>query len=134
MIKHVSVTSQPEEGGVLAEVFFGEHLNPAQEKYVKTVFNRCTKRLDIKLARSIDGRRIIFRQLGKNHVPKPETLQQLLDDMDIGTADPTPISVQMHLKRKSISKTSPDSDIPRYRRQAVVPVLRNPFVSATAET
>ncbi len=127
IIKHVSVTSQP-EGGVLAEVSFGENLNPAQEKYLKTVFDKYAKRLGIKLARSIDGRRITFRQLGKSPVPEPETIQQLLNKMDIGTVDPTPIPTQVH--RKSTGKTSTSPDSSRHRRQTIV--SRDLLVSTAA--
>ena len=128
MIKRVSVANQPEKEGVLAQVSFGEGLNPAQEKYLKTVFEKFCTSLDIKLAMDISGRGIVFYRFGKKPIPGTEILQQLLDGMDIGTVDPTPIPTQVH--RKSTGKTSTSPDSSRHRRQTIV--SRDLLVSTAA--
>ena len=134
MIKRVSVANQPEKEGVLAQVSFGEGLYPAQEKYLKTVFEKFCTSLDIKLAMDISGRGIVFYRFGKKPIPGTEILQQLLDGMDIGTVDPTPAPPQMSTKRGPTGKISPSPDtLPGHRRrQAVVPVFRSPFVPTAA--
>ena len=122
-IKKVSIPSGTSEGGPIATIEFGELLNPAQGKYLTTVFGRYTKQLRVKLAMDTDGRYITFRRFGNHPIPAPEVMQQLLNDMDIGAVNSSSPSTE--------TKKPPT---PRYtqHRRTVTPTSRTPFDTAAA--
>lgn len=88
-IKKVTIAQEPvPKGDIVAEVEFSDVLNPAQEKYLDTVYRRYAHKHSIRLAVNINGRCISFRGFGNRPIPEPTLMAQLLSGMDIDTITP----------------------------------------------
>ena len=88
-IKKVTIAQEPvPKGDIVAEVEFADVLNPAQEKYLDTVYHQYARKHGIRLAVSINGRRISFRSFGNWPIPEPTSMTQRLLGMDIDTITP----------------------------------------------
>ncbi len=88
-IKKVTIAQEPvPKGDIVAEVEFADTLNPAQEKYLDTIYRRYAHKHGIRLAVNINGRHISFRGFGNRPIPEPTLMAQLLSGMDIDTITP----------------------------------------------
>ncbi|MBP7811590.1 MAG: hypothetical protein KA054_01955 [Candidatus Moranbacteria bacterium] len=84
----IASTKPVPKGDIVAEVEFADTLNPAQEKYLDTIYRRYADKHGIKLAVNINGRSISFRGFGNRPIPEPTLMAQLLSSMDIDTITP----------------------------------------------
>lgn len=126
LIKKVFIASieSVSEGSPIAEVQFAEPLNPAQEKYLSTVYTRYAEQLGIRLAMNTDVRYVTFRRFGKRPIPTPEVMRELLNGMDIGAVSSSPSTETRKPPATQLSYIQ--------RRRTVTHTSRTPFGTVAA--